>query len=198
MRTLLLLLFTLMAIPVLVAQQVVSTDTVEPKTRSIEMEFFSPLTGNLTFGYEQVLNDNMSLEGKLGIIGLGVNYTNQRGTFFKGGVKFRLSPVDKDFLSSTSYMEGTYLKPEIGYNIYYSEEYDRLSNSNNTYHMLSFQLIGGVQFTAADLFVFDPYIGVGYAIGPFEEPNYPFSHIHFGNSFPLAISGGFTVGILLK
>ena len=88
------------------------------KNRLIKFDFFSPVTGNLTFGYEQVLTNNITLEGNLGIIGIGFidDSYNPAGLFLKGGPRLYVSP-DYFFDGMKRYndFQGAYFKPEFIY-----------------------------------------------------------------------------------
>ncbi len=100
---------------------------VSNKKNAIKVDFLSPLFGNLTLSYERSLKPARSMEGTIGIIGLGVdqNDLDPRGVFTKFSMKFIKSP---DFyLRGMRYahvLKGSYIKPEIqvGY-------YSRLENN---------------------------------------------------------------------
>jgi hypothetical protein len=56
--------------------------------------FSHHLTGNVTFSYEQVLMNNITIEGNIGIIGLSfidVPY-KAKGLFIKAGPRLYFSP----------------------------------------------------------------------------------------------------------
>lgn len=65
---------------------------VRDKTKAIKFEFFSPLFGKLTFGYEQMIKVGTNVEFKLGIIGPSLNKeivaNSPSGAFVKLGPKF--------------------------------------------------------------------------------------------------------------
>ena len=86
------------------------------RKRAIKFDFISPLTGNTTFSYEQSLRPGRSLEGSIGLIGLGLdpNDRNGLGAFVQFGMKFIKSP---DFYMSkmrySHLLKGGYVKPEV-------------------------------------------------------------------------------------
>lgn len=169
------------------------------------MEFFSPLTGNTTFGYESYIKDWLSWEAKLGIIGLGLDNddTNPSGFLIKGGPKFKLNPdFVTDDLKGAHLLSGKYIRPEIVF-AHYNEEvsfYDGSSVRTVTENFTSvaFLITYGRQYILANIMTLDYHIGLGYGYDSSEEGRYNFSHSNGDNSFPIAISAGFTIGVLLK
>lgn len=169
------------------------------------MEFFSPLTGNTTLGYESYIKDWLSWEIKAGIIGAGVdnNNTNPSGFLIKGGPKFKLNP---DFVTSdlkgSHLMSGKYIRPEIVFSTYseYDSRLDGIGSPSNrqTYTSVAFLITYGRQYVLADLMTLDYHIGIGYGYDSSEEGRYNFSHSNADSSFPVAVSAGFTIGFLFK
>src|SRR5258706_10303793 len=94
MKTALLLLITLLVFSLAHSQSSESQQLPIEKTRIIKTDFFAPLTGNLSFGYEQPLKNSITLDGELGITGVGVIHDNLHpaGIFLKVGPKFYFSP----------------------------------------------------------------------------------------------------------
>lgn len=185
--------------------QTIDTDYSKNKKSAIKMEFFSPLTGNTTFGYESYIKDWLSWEAKLGIIGLGLDNddTNPSGFLIKGGPKFKLNPdFVTDDLKGAHLLSGKYIRPEIVF-AHYNEEvsfYDGSSVRTVTENFTSvaFLITYGRQYILANIMTLDYHIGLGYGYDSSEEGRYNFSHSNGDNSFPIAISAGFTIGVLLK
>ncbi len=170
----------------------------------IKFEFFSPLSGNLTLGYEHSLRLQRSIEASIGIIGLGSNiyYSNARGVFFKLGYKFIRSP--EVYFNAKHYshiLKGFFVRPDIMFS-YFS--YDGSRNGlggdfnnhiRNDNFSLGLLINVGKQWVLNDQFSVSWNVGVGYAFS--TEAGYYYSHIApFGNVFPIAFSAGLSVGIL--
>lgn len=172
------------------------------KKRIIKMEFFSPLTGNLTLGYEHYLKNFMSLEFKVGIIGVGKQGFAERrevGMFFSGGPKFKLKP---DYATKgtfgTHLLRGSYIRPEVSFGSfkYYrdSENFDFGDNATN----VAFTINYGKQVILGDIMSLDWHIGIGYGYSSIDEADYYYRHVLSGRDFPLAWTAGFTLGVLLR
>jgi hypothetical protein len=173
---------------------------------AIKLDFLSPLTGNTTFAYERSLKPGMSLEGTLGIIGLGYdpNDYDPRGSFVKFGVKFIKSP---DFyLKGMRYahiLKGGYIKPEIGFSYFtkLTETYDYRYPDDYGYDIqredyVSFvvQVVLGKQWVINDVFLVDFYGGLGYGFdGGDGEYYYGYA---ISPEVPLSFSAGLKIGIL--
>jgi hypothetical protein len=170
---------------------------------AIKVDFLSPLTGNLTFAYEHSLKPGASVEGTLGIIGLGVNVGNRaaRGTFVKFGYKFIKSP---DFyISKMRYahvLKGGYIKPEIVFG-YYTEdgEQDQSPNStSNREEVFSFgiHLVLGKQWVLNNVFLVDFSAGVGYGFDNIGDGGYHFGFVNSTSEVPISGTAGLRIGYL--
>ncbi|MEM6641860.1 MAG: hypothetical protein AAF616_02675 [Bacteroidota bacterium] len=186
-----------------ISQQVI-TDYENQKKSAIKMEFFSPLTGNTTLGFERYLKDWLSWEIKAGIIGLGTDVANSNpgGVFFRGGPKFKLNP---DFVTSDTrgshLLSGKYIRPEIAF-AQYSESLDELDGSSvrtkESYTALAILITYGRQYTLADVMTLDYYFGAGYGYNSNDGGKYNYGFATAGSDFPIAFTAGFTIGFLLK
>jgi hypothetical protein len=171
-------------------------------TKLLKVEFFSPLTGNLTIGYENYTGNGISWETKVGIIGAGKNIDGQKGAFLKFGPKFKISPdyVTKDMRASHP-LKGTYLKPEL-FVAYFTGEnyYDYVANENVKQSVSAFALMlnFGRQVVFNNKFSVDWYVGIGYGVSKDEYGGYQYGMIGGYNEVPIALSGGLTLGILLN
>ncbi len=175
------------------------------KKNAIKIDFLSPLTGNTTFSYERSLKPGRSIEGGLGIIGLGIdpNEVNPSGAFFKFGMKFIKSP---DFyLRGMRYahiLKGSYFKPEIMFGLYSIDEEVNSWGQYNTGERKSVfsgavQLILGKQWIMDDAFLVDFYGGIGYGFDD-QDGGYHFGYIVAANDVPISFSAGLKIGFLFK
>lgn len=175
------------------------------KKQAIKMEFFSPLTGNTTLGYESYIKDWLSWEGKIGVIGIGTdnNNTDPSGFLIKGGPKFKLNPdFVTDDLKGSHLLSGKYIRPEIVF-AHFSElvedfnGFDVISERKN-FTSIGFLITYGRQYVLANIMTLDYHIGLGYGSNSSDEGNYFYGFSVGDRSFPVAISAGFTIGVLLK
>jgi len=178
------------------------------KTKVIKVEFFSPLTGNLTFGYEKYIKNFTSIEAKIGIIGIGANdpYEDSKGVFVKIGPKFKLKPdyaVKGTF--GTHFLRGSYIRPEVAFTVFSAKvpEYDyyNYSYSEKDVNVFSGALLinYGKQHVLGDIMTLDYYVGLGYGFSDKSiDGGYYFGYLAGNSDFPIAINAGFTLGIILK
>ena len=192
------------------------------KTRAIKIEFFAPLTNDFAFCFEHLIKKGMSLEYKLGIVGVGVGADDETasGLWVKTGIKFFNSPeYYKRGMKRSHPLRGGYIKPEIIFSrfsvreIYYSNFSGWFSptpqikyTKNVDYTSYAVNLVFGKQSVLGETVTLDYYLGFGYGGVHGEEdldPNFDFfdrtyfySHSFLGEDFPLSISGGVTLGIL--
>lgn len=175
------------------------------KKNAIKIDFLSPLTGNTTFSYERSLKPGRSIEGGIGIIGLGIdpNDINPAGMFFKFGMKFIKSP---DFyLRGMRYahiLKGSYFKSEIMFGFYSKDEeaygWEQKNNGERkSVFSGALQLILGKQWVMDDSFLVDFYGGVGYGFDN-QEGDYHFGYIVAANDVPISFSAGLKIGFLFK
>lgn len=188
------------------------------RTRIIKIEFLTPLHDCLEFGYERLVKRGISLEVKLGIIGAGfdANNENASGGLVKAGIKFMGSP---DYyvrgMKRTHPLRGAYVKPELIFNTFSADveynnstqKYDRVNYTN-----FAVNIVFGKQAILSERMTLDWYVGAGYGgqwtnksttstLYQDETANYKpnvFSHIYGGHKLPLVVSGGLSIGYLLK
>ncbi|MGB3074136.1 MAG: hypothetical protein WBB36_02380 [Chitinophagales bacterium] len=190
------------------------------KNRIIKMDFFSPLTGNLTFGYEQVLTNNITLEGNIGIIGLSFidDGYNGKGIFIKAGPKLYFTPdYLLDGMKRYNDFQGGYFKPEFIYSGF-GFDYESYNSTNGIYttergtnNSIALMLNFGKQWVLAKIISLDLHGGIGYGTSFFHynstapgygypdsfDESYKYSHFEVPE-VPLTFSAGFDIGILLK
>ena len=193
------------------------------KTRIIKTDFFAPITGNLSFGYEQVLKNSITLDGEIGIIGVGFIDDNLHpaGIFLKMGPKLYFSPdYTFDGMHRFNDLQGAYFKPEIIYSGF-AFDYDHLNqsgsaitNDRGTNHSFALMLNFGKQWILAKVVSLEMYAGIGYGGSIVNAPGaygygsyslnendmipYKYSHLQTGSQVPLAFDAGLNIGILIR
>ena len=187
------------------AGQNIDTDYSNQKKRAIKIEFFSPLVSHTTIGYEKYVKDWFSWEAKVGVIGLGIDPEdiNPGGILFRGGPKFKLNPdfITRD-LRGSHLLSGKYIRPEIAMSFYSEDEVidgafgDTIERKS--YSSLAILITYGRQYVLADIMTVDYHIGLGYGFDNTSEGRYNYSHSNGDNDFPVAVTAGFTIGVLLR
>lgn len=168
------------------------------KKSIIKIEFFSPLSGNTTIGYERYIKNFTSVEAKVGFIGLGKRVDDYRntGVFLKVGPKFKLKPeYATEGTFGTHLLRGSYIRPEIGISIFDHQEYDQRSKTVTSAAIL---INYGKQYILGKIMSLDWHIGLGYGFSNDGDQGYFFGYSAGDNDFPMAISAGFTLGVLLR
>ncbi len=173
------------------------------KKKVVKMDFFSPLTGNLTLGYEQYFNNFTGIEAKIGIIGIGIQTDYEAsGVFLKVGPKFKLKPnyaVDGTF--STHPLRGTYIKPEIAFSSFqFEEQFDDVFIDQDKKDITSFAILinFGNQYVLGNIMTFGWHLGLGYGFSSDDGQGYYFGYVAGTKEFPIAYSNGVSIGFLLK
>lgn len=187
--------------------------------RVVKMDFFSPLTGNLTFSYEQVLTNKVTLAGSLGIIGVGfIEVDHAKGIFLKLGPRMYFNP---DYLlegmKRYNDFQGAYFNPQIIYSGF-GFDYDSYNSATGVYtsqratnNSIALMLNFGKQWVLAKTISLDLHAGIGYGTSGInyedsQPPSsgsqdqyltYKFSHAE-SPEIPLVFSAGFDIGILIK
>ncbi|NQZ76792.1 MAG: DUF3575 domain-containing protein [Ekhidna sp.] len=194
----------LLTISSITLAQTIDTNYDENKKRAIKFEFFSPLTGNSTIGYEKYVKDWISWEVKVGVIGLGIDpeELNPAGILVKGGPKFKLNP---DFVTSdlrgSHLLGGKYIRPEIVFAQYSEDDMENFlggERERREYTSFAFLITYGRQYILANVMTLDYHIGLGYGWVSSKESKYNYGFSNGGTDFPVAISAGLTIGFLLK
>jgi hypothetical protein len=178
----------------------------QQRKNAIKMNFFSPLTGATSFSYERSLQPGRSIEGGLGIIGLGQKLEGYKasGFYLNAGYKFIKDP---DFyvkgMKYAHILKGSYFKPELAMSVYrYSNRTymgsNVVSDPDTNVAMFALILNVGKQWVFGDRFLVDWYVGAGYGFGKNDEYD---NARHFAftggtSSTPLVLNAGFRVGLL--
>jgi hypothetical protein len=141
------------------------------KLNAIKFHVFSPMYDYLSLSYERSLGPGRSIEGTLGILGIGYDplNANPEGGFAKLGYKFIKSP---DFyLRGMRYahlLKGTYFKPELAISIYSADQNQYVNNLYSTVRQTTSSgallLNVGKQWVFDNRFAVDFSIGLGYGI----------------------------------
>lgn len=141
------------------------------RLNALKIHVFSPIYDYLAVSYERSLKAGQSIEGTLGIIGVGYDLmnANPQGAFAKFGFKFIKNP---DFyLRGMRYahlLKGTYFKPEIALSAYSVDRNADIYNINNTVRQSTFSgaflLNFGKQWVFDNRFAVDYSISLGYGI----------------------------------
>lgn len=192
------------------------------KKSILKIEFLGPLNGDLAVGYERVIRPGLNLEAKVGIIGVGVddNANDAAGAFIKFGPKLWSG---RDYytrgMKMSHPLRGSYVRPEIIFSQFSIDrelykvvgaapEIKRYNYSN-----VALNICFGKQVLYSNILSIDWYLGLGYGMQFSNAPEenalfygwedvsfipYAYSHFFMGRNFPLTLSGGLTIGILLK
>ncbi len=191
------------------------------KKNAIKLDFFAPMVGNITFGYERSLGKQKSIDATVGIIGIGGDFNpvnifffmvpntsahdwnNPFGMFVKVGYKIMRSP---EIYSHPHILKGSYLRPEVIFTYFTADEkiyYDNpqpgqdiYSITTNNQTVYSFMLNAGKQWIFQDIFLLDWHIGIGYGFGTGTQGGYYYSQTIGSSSFPIAITTGLKIGVL--
>jgi hypothetical protein len=178
------------------------------KTKAFKVHLFSPSTGKLTFGYEQHLKNFISIEGKIGFIGVGNDLLdrNPKGVFIKVGPKLKLKPsYASPGTFGTHLLRGAYVRPELVITYFTGEfeDFDLSGPSERTTQNVfsSAILINlGKQHVIGNIMTFDYYFGLGYGFASKNDyliSSY-YSHAILSEDSHLAISAGITIGLLIN
>ncbi len=180
---------------------------VTDKKHNIKINFLSPLFNSTNITYEKSIWPGRSIEGTIGIIGLGweLSDRNQQGAFCKFGYKFINT---RDFYLKgrrfAHVLKGSYFKPELAFSAYkwIDEDYDSVYGyETNPSRTKTNTVMGGIllnfgkQWVFKSGFVVDSFVGVGYGIGKNKDELY-FHRAFIGgdDDFPIAFTSGLRVG----
>jgi len=164
------------------------------KKNAVKLNFLSPLSGSTILSFERAIKPGQSIEGSVGIIGLGFDNPDKAlGFGLKGGYKFIRSP---DFyLKGQRYahiLKGAYARPEIAFTSY------QLRNEGRNVTKGAILLDLGKQWVYSDVFLIDIYGGMGYGFSNEETgDDFPYFITVGTDDYPIAFSFGFRIGFLL-
>lgn len=189
-----------------------------PKDKILKVAFFSPLVGHLGLGYEQLLKPGISIDTRVGLIGVGVPETvdGNSGFYIGGGPKFMLGQDwHLEGMRQTHPLRGTYFKPELVFSYYRNNDIGTISGDPASRSAVGGALLlnFGKQWILADIISLNLSAGLGYGFGNVEEKiefpggtsevsstngGYFYSHLSGGNDFPIAITSNFSIGLLIR
>ncbi len=170
----------------------------------VKLNFLEPLNGSTSFSYERSMRPGRSVEGTLGIIGLGwdIRETKPLGAYVGVGMKF-LSKPDHYFrkMRYAHILKGFFVKPELILSSYKSIPYEDFFISTNTNTTDKVTVFTGVlminlgkQWVFDDGFALELFGGVGY--GAKSRNDVAQYSIFVGNDVPLAGRAGLRIGFL--
>jgi len=188
-----------------------------------KIDFISPLLGSTIFSYERSIKPGFSIEGSLGIIGLGMspNNSKSRGAFVKFGPRFMRTPdFRKGSLRYYHVLKGAYVQPQVLFGAFNSDvSYGIIGingpsqvNSHTTTTYGSLMVVFGKQSVFSNVFLLDFYSGIGWGFTSTSKQNIPQNSFNFesnpnrnaygaaigGSNFPLAATVGLKLGFLTK
>ena len=154
--------------------------------------------------FEQWIKNFLSFESKVGIIGAGTNFEDQRGLFVKAGPKFKLKPdyVIKG-MKGRHLLDGGYLRPEIAVSFFSRSNYmyDYITGDNNDgrsqVQSVAIILNYGIQKIIGNTFLIDTSVGIGYGFSS-QDGGYDYGFATGGGDFPIAFSAGLSIGFIVK
>jgi hypothetical protein len=174
------------------------------KKNALKINFLSPLYGSTGFSYERSLKPSRSIEGTLGIIGLGIDqmHENPVGAYVKFGYKFIKDP---DFyLRGMRYahvLKGAYFKPELSFSAFERdnnyEYYGSPSDTRESVFSAVLQIVMGKQWIVDNAFLVDLYAGLGYGFSNTDNTNYYYT-TWIAYNVPVSFSAGLKIGFLFK
>ncbi len=185
--------------------------------------FLAPLFGSSEISYEHSLRPGISLEGGIGIVGLGMDQEDVRpvGTFLRFGPRFFHAPEYQT--NSTRYyhvLKGAYIQPQLLFGAFTSDYFYTINgitgpNRQKTRVITSYgslMMVFGRQSVFQNLFVLDSYAGIGWGYNKTNTNRVPINAydlesnptrttygVDVGESnFPFALSYGIRIGFLPK
>jgi len=206
----------------------VSNQAILDKNSSLKFHFFSPLNRHVAFSYEWMNKPGFNWELGAGVIGPGVSSINvlkdrdPKGAFIRFGPKLLLGSSSDIEIEGARYahpIKGKYFKIEMilnAVNVKYTFDsafyygYGGTESYTKKYQSIVLHLIYGRQFIFGNTITVSWYGGVGYGfessttVGTISNSDWldfdtrRYSHIYFGEKFPMTWTFGFTVGYILK
>ncbi|MBI1221819.1 MAG: hypothetical protein GC180_04365 [Bacteroidetes bacterium] len=159
-----------------------------------KVDFLSPIYGSTIFSYERSMRPGFSLEGSLGLIGLGRTQnlfgTNPRpaGAFIKVGPRFMKTPNFRSgSLRYYHVLKGAYIQPQAIFgtfnsNVQYTNFDPNTNNAtsvsgreNTTYGALMITV--GSQSVYSNIFLVDFYVGFGWGFNNTTTQHKPSNYI---------------------
>ena len=184
-------------------QEINLEKSLQSQNRNIfKMGVFSPLAGALSIGYERSLKPTRSYEAFIGFIGAGTDINeNAIGAYGRLGYKLYRNPKYYQQAGDDAHlMHGFFIMPTIMVSYFAYDDWSYSSSSwngnkiRNDAYSVAVILNMGKQWIWGDEFSLQINVGAGYAIS--SDDYYYYSHVSYGNDFPLALSCGVSFGFL--
>ena len=177
------------------------------RKNALKIDFLAIAANTLTLTYERCLQPGRSVEFSGGFIGTGIGLQEEKasGILLKGGYKFARNP--DYYIKGMRYahiLKGAYIKLEFDFASYSVEGYrDIFEFSKERYNNTkwAFLLVFGDQWVFNDKLLVDVYSGIGIGDNSLKEnvdSTYPYGFATLGDEFPLAMSLGLRLGLLIK
>lgn len=165
-----------------------------------KLDFLSPLYGFTAFSMEKGLRPGFSVEGTVGLIGLGNDLEDARplGFHLKFGPRFKNTPTYRTgSLRYYHVLKGAYIQPQVYYGVYAHDvnsysympywPYTSVTNKYRTTSMYGgLQLLVGNQSVYSNRFCLDIYAGIGFGflerLKPTPEPQSGVTTYEYGGS----------------
>ena len=185
---------------------------------AFKVGLFSPVTGALSFGYERSLKPGASLDGSVGLIGVGFASTNDnsaRGAYLDAGYKFIVTPnYHTAGMRYGHLLRGFYFKPKVSISTYgrdfyfYNSQSGMRTSERHQVAAAAFMLDLGWQWIIGDAFVLNMYGGFGYGLDNMQDiynvnsssyydsyygPTYHYGFV-LGQDVPVAFTAGLKIG----
>lgn len=176
------------------------------KRNIIKLNFLQLITNTTELHYERSLRPGLSLEGSVGIIGIGINSGDfdHSGFFVKFAPRIIKQPnSQRHFNRNTHILRGFFIKPElmIGHYKEKIDDYYQVREFSSPFFTLSILL--GNQFVFSNTFSLELYGGAG--IGSYKEGSSVNDRPYYGEITPgygvltqggFYLTGGVKVGYL--
>lgn len=169
-----------------------------------KIDFLSPLFGSSVISHERSIRPGFSLEGGIGIIGLGINRDNLRpaGAFLRFGPRFFHAPDHQRF--STRYyhiLKGAYIQPQFQVGAFGSDAFYTINGivgpsrfkTRSTTSYGSLMIAAGRQVVFSNVFLLDIYSAIGWGYTMTTTNNIP-SNAYDVEADPAVTSFGVTLG----
>tara|TARA_R110002050_G_scaffold149463_1_gene276112 strand:+ start:166184 stop:167023 length:840 start_codon:yes stop_codon:yes gene_type:complete len=184
---------------------------------AFKIGLFSPMTGALSLSYERSLKPGKSIEGTLGLIGLGRDNSdkNPAGGYLKAGYKFIMTPdFEMRGMRYSHLLKGFYFKPELNF-AYYGRDFVTY-NYNYVQQTTRGSVVAGAltlsfgkQWVMSNVFLVDMFVGFGYGFDSYKTNSTSSNSEYYNNEgyhygfivtpdLPIAFTSGFKVGFLTK
>lgn len=171
---------------------------VDQRKNILKISFIESLRGSTSFTLERSLRPGKSIEGSVGIIGLGWDPNNSEGAggYVGFGIKF-LSKPDYQFrkMRYSHILKGFFIKPEVLFSSYKVIPFEsNAAKDKVSVFAAGFVLNLGKQWVFDDSFALELFGGIGY--GYKSKTMVPQYALFIGDETPLSGKIGLRIGFL--